>query len=130
MRLFGGKKSDTPRLSRTESLQARPVLNRLVRVEHNEEGRAVLHVPRRRTAMVRLVSKVFGMEPYRQIVLDELGTFVIERCDGEHTVQQIVDKLAERFTLTDRESEASTLEFVRTLARRSIVALAIGRETD
>ena len=125
MRLFGGKKADAPLLGRQESLAARPVLSRLVRVERGEDDRIILQVPRRDSALVRSVSRWFRLPPYRPLALDELGTFVIELCDGRHTVRDLVDKFAKRFKLNHREAEVGITTFLRTLARRSIIALVI-----
>jgi len=125
MRLFGGKKAHAPPLGRQESLAARPVLNRLVRVERGEDDRIILQVPRRDSALVRSVSRWFRLPPYRPIALDELGTFVIEQCDGRRTVRDLVDKFAKRFKLNHREAEVGITTFLRTLARRSIIALVI-----
>jgi hypothetical protein len=128
MRLFGRKRAAGPPLGRGESLSARPVLNRLVRVEHGEDGHAILQVPRGDSALVRSVSRWFHLPPYRPIALDELGTFVIELCDGRHTVRDLVDMFAKRFKLNRREAELGMTTFLRTLARRSIVALVIEGE--
>ncbi|MFO8007414.1 MAG: PqqD family protein [Candidatus Brocadiia bacterium] len=125
MGLFRRKKDDLPDLTRDESLDARPVLNRLVKLERSEDGHAILQIPRRDSGLARLVAKVFRMSPYRQLALDEIGTFVVELCDGEHTVRQIVDKLAETYTLNRREAELSLGEFLRMLARRSLIGLVI-----
>jgi hypothetical protein len=123
--LFGKKKSDRPPLSREQSLSARPVVNSLVKVEKDEEDNAVLQIPRRDTAMSRLVARVFKLSPYRQLTLDELGTFVIELCDGRHTVREIVDKFRKRFKLNQREAELSMRKFLRTLAEKSIIGLVV-----
>lgn len=126
MRFFGRKKQEAPALSREDSLSARPVLHRLVRVERADNGAIILRVPRRSTPLVRAVSRVFKLPPYRSMSLDELGTFVIEMCDGTHTVDNIVDKFTKKYKLNRREAELSMLAFLRTLARRSIVALIVG----
>lgn len=125
MSLFGRKKRQLPRLDRKQSLSAKPFLNRQVKMERAGDGNIILQVPRRKTAMVRAVSRFFRMPPYRRVLLDELGTFVIERCDGKHAVRDIVDKFAERFRLNRREAEVSTATFLRTLVGRSIVGLLI-----
>jgi hypothetical protein len=126
--LFRRRKQTGPQLTREESLSAKPVLSRLVKVERSEQGQTVLQVPRRDSAMVRAVARWFKVPPYRPVELDELGSFVIELCDGRHSVKDVVDKLAERYKLNRREAEVSTSEFVRTLARRSILALVIEGE--
>jgi len=124
MPLFGRRKARKP-LDRERSLSARPFLDRRVSVDRDADGNIVLHVPRRDTALVRMVARVFKMQPYRQVALDELGSFVIELCDGRHSVREIVDKLAKEYKLNRREAEVSTAAFLRSLAGRSIVGLLI-----
>jgi hypothetical protein len=123
--LFRSRKPGTTALDRDDAFSARPIVNRLVKVDRDAEGRVILQVPRRDSALVRTVTRWFQVPPYKKVALDELGTFVIELCDGEHRVRDIVDKLAERFRLNRREAELSTTDFLRTLARRSIIGLLI-----
>jgi hypothetical protein len=127
MAIFGKPKRDVPQLDRQDSLSAKPVLNRLVKLERAEDGNIILQVPRRDTAMARTVARVFGIPPYKRVALDELGTFVIELCDGQHTVREMVDKFSKRFKLNRREAEVSLSTFLRTLGRRSIIGLVIER---
>lgn len=127
MRLFGfgGRKADGPALGRGESLSARPVLNSLVKLERGQDGNTILQVPRRDGGLVRSVSRWFHLPPYKRIALDELGTFVIELCDGRHTVREMVRRFAREFRLNEREAEVGITTFLRTLARRSVIALVI-----
>ncbi len=125
---IGEKRRGKPELSREESLSAKPVLNSLVREERDADGHVILQVPRRDTVMTRTVARVFKMRPYRRITLDELGTFVIQLCDGRHTVDEIVDKFAEEFRLSRREAELAMLEFIRGLARRSVIGLVVEKK--
>ena len=105
------------------------MLSRLVKLERADDGTLVLQIPRRDNALVRTVAHWFRVPPYRKVALDELGTFVIELCDGKHTVRDVVDKFAKRFKLNRREAEVSTSTFLRTLARRSIIGLVVaGRD--
>lgn len=126
MALFSRKKPKIAPLSREESLSTRPVLNPVVRLEKAGDGNVVLQVPRRQTALVRTVSRFYRMPPYRKVALDELGTFVIELCNGKHTVGQIVDKFCERFDCRyRRDAEESVAAFLRKLATRSVVGLVV-----
>ena len=125
MALFGKKKTQVPPLDREDALAAKPVLNRLVKLEKSEDGNLILQVPRRDSAMTRTMARVFGIPPYRRVALDELGTFVIQLCDGQHRVKDMVDKFAKRFRLNRREAEVSLTTFLRTLGRRGIIALVI-----
>jgi len=106
-------------------MNAVPVLNQLVTVERNAAGNAVLNLPRKRTSMVRLISRVFRLPPYKQIELDELGTCVVELCDGKNTVADIIRVFSERFRLNRRETEVSMLTYLKTLAKRGIVAFVV-----
>ncbi len=127
MAILKKRAQDLPPLSRQDSLSARPVLNRLVKLDRAEDGNIILQIPRRDTATARAVARVFGIPPYRRVALDELGTFVIELCDGQHTVRELVDKFSKRFRLNRREAEVSLSTFLRTLGRRSIIGLVVER---
>ncbi|NLW50066.1 MAG: PqqD family protein [Candidatus Brocadiaceae bacterium] len=128
MRPFGRPRSAGRPLSRALSLSARPVLNRLVKVDRDREGHVILQVPRADNSLVRSVTRWFRLPPYKPIALDELGTFVIELCDGRRTVRDLVDMFAKRYKLNRREAEVGMTTFLRTLARRSIIALVIEGE--
>ena len=130
MPLFRRKKVTIPPLTRDDSLSAKPVLNRLVKVERGPDGNVILHIPRRQTAMVKTVSSFFRLPPYRKVALDELGTFVIELCDGTHTVAEVIEKFSRRFRLTRREAEQSMRDFLRNLAGRSIIGLILEAKDD
>jgi len=128
--LFRSRKPTKTALDREDALGARPVLNRLVKAERDAEGKVILQVPRRDNALVRTVTRWFQVPPYKKVALDELGTFVIELCDGEHAVRDIVDMLGRRFKLGRREAELSTTTFLRTLARRSIIGLLVESDDE
>ena len=108
-------------------MTAMPVLNQLVTVEHNDKGRVLLSLPRRRTSMVRLVSKVFRLPPYKRLELDELGTYAVELCDGSNTVAGIVARFAKRFRLNQREAEVSMVSYLQTLAKRGIISFVVSK---
>lgn len=54
--------------------------------------------------------------------LDAMGLFVWNQCDGETTVERIIDEFAENFAIDRNRAEASTLEFLNLLAGRALVA--------
>lgn len=124
------KEKDTPELGREQSMQSVPMLNQLITVEYDAEDNAVLNVPRKRTTMVKLMARLFRLPPYKQIELDELGTYTIELCDGEHTVEEIIEAFADRFDLSHREAEVSMVSYLQTLAKRGIIAFAVPEESE
>ena len=127
MRLFGRSK-DAPKLSRDESLRARPALNQLVTMERNARGMLVLNLPRRRTAMVRAVGKAFKLPPYKRVELDELGSYTVELCDGAHTVAEIIGLFAKKFRLNRREAEVSMVSYLEVLAKRGVISFVLGSD--
>ena len=117
-----------PKLTRAQSLAAIPVLNPLITVEHNEQGSAVLSVPRKRTSIVKMLSKMFKMPPYRRIELDELGTYTIQLCDGSRTVKQVVARFAEEYGLNRREADVMMRAYLQGLAKRGAVIFGVPKD--
>ncbi|MBS3763677.1 MAG: PqqD family protein [Planctomycetes bacterium] len=129
-RLFGKKADEMPELDREQSMQAVPVLNQMISVEYNADENVVLNIPRKRTSMMRIIGKFFNIPPYKQIELDELGTYVVELCDGEHTVEQIVEEFAGHFKLNHREAEVSMVAYMKKLGKRGIIGFAVPKEDE
>ncbi len=121
---------EAPELDREEAMDSVPVVNQLITVEYDAEDNAVLNVPRKRTKMLKWMAKIFRIPPYKQIELDELGTYTIELCDGEHTVSEIIDKFADQYDLNHREAEVSMLSYLKTLSKRGIVAFSVPEEDE
>jgi hypothetical protein len=57
--------------------------------------------------------------------LDAIGVFVWRHCDGRHTVQQIIRKLATEYRLNLREAEVPTIKFLHTLARKGLIRFSV-----
>ena len=125
MRLPGRKRQDVPDLDRKQALEAVPVLHQLISLDHRADGTARLNLPRKRTTMVRVISSFFRLPPYKQIELDELGSFAVELCNGTNTVNEIIAAFADRFRLNRREAEVSMLSYLKTLAKRGIIGFTI-----
>lgn len=123
--IFGRRKEDVPDLNREQAFGARPVLNQMISIDYDADGNAILSIPRKRTKMIKRLAKVFSIPPYKKIELDELGTFVVDLCDGDHTVREIIDGFAEHFQLNRREAEVSMINFLKTLAKKGIVAFVL-----
>jgi len=125
MALFRRSKRAAPVLDRESSLNATPVLNQLIRVEKDENENLILDVPRRKTSLVRVVCKAFKLPPYKRIMLDEVGSYVVKLCDGTHSVREMIASLGDTYQLGKREAEVSMLSFLKQLGKRGIVALVV-----
>ncbi len=69
---------------------------RKLEYETDEKGLAVIIVPHPENWLTRkLLPK--PKSPAGRIHLDEIGTFVWEKCDGSHTVQEICEAMVAEF---------------------------------
>jgi hypothetical protein len=112
-------------LSREQSLGSIPLRNQAVRTERTDEGHARLVVPRRDAWWIRAFAKVFYVPKNRRITLDEIGTYVWDQCDGEQNVRQIIQALCKRYRLHRKEAEVSVVAYLRQLAKRGLVGIAV-----
>ena len=116
-------KKFVPKISRHEILAAVPVRNSLVEWETNDHDEVVLRVPRRVDRVGRLLHRFFVAPPFKQVVLDEVGSDVWNLCTGENSVDAIVKTLAKKYKLSRREVELSLASYLRTLAQRGLIGL-------
>lgn len=116
-------KKFVPKISRQEILAAVPVRNSLVEWETNDQEEVVLKVPRRQDRVGRILHRVFVAPPFKQVVLDEVGSDVWQLCTGENDVDAIVKSLARKYKLSRREVELSLANYLRTLAQRGLIGL-------
>ena len=107
-------------------LEARPLPNVAARVETGEDETVVVHVPRAPSRLRRPPFSWF-IQPRseRAIVLDRLGTRVYKLCDGQRTVEAIVDIFAQEHRLTFHESRAAVTGYLKLLLGRGVIAMAL-----
>ena len=114
--LFGTKK---PRLSPDEALAAKPL--RLVEVEMETDDRGgKLKVPLKARRFAGWIFK----EPdgaTKTFEFDAIGVFVWDNIDGKTSVQQLVRKLAKKYSLSEREAAVSTNQFLQMLGRKNLI---------
>ncbi|MFP4058416.1 MAG: PqqD family protein [Candidatus Brocadiia bacterium] len=112
-------------LTREQSLNSVPLRNEAIDVERTDAGHVRVVIPRRQTWWVSLLARVFYVPKARRITLDEVGSFVWDLCDGKHTVRQIIQALCQRYKLHRKEAEVSVVSYLRTLAKKHLVGVAV-----
>ena len=133
--MFGWLK-EKPRPARASLLGAVPVRNELVRAVRaadTADGRALDAVAIRLTAPLaasRLRRMVSGARAKgeKTFELDELGAFVWDALDGRRTVESLIRHFAETQRVNVREAEVAVLAFLKTLAQRNLIALAVNED--
>lgn len=103
-----------------EILDAIP--ERLIDWEKDGDGRlAVLLIPRFRKGLLAKWLQPRLKRPFVRITLDELGTFVWERCDGRKTVGEIVREMNAHFGEKARPAEERIKLFLSNLYRGRLI---------
>jgi hypothetical protein len=117
-------------LPRGQMLALKPTRSREVAWEmklEDEVPGAKLTVPRRDDRIGQLLSRVFHVPTTKTIELDEFGAQVWSRCDGAHSVEQLVNFTCDTYKLNRRQAEVSVITFMRMLAQRRLIGLkAVG----
>ncbi|MDW8052083.1 MAG: PqqD family protein [Armatimonadota bacterium] len=111
-----------PPVDRRQVLRLYPLRNALVRFEQDEEGVYTLIVPVQPRGVFGWLSRIFKLPREHRVQLDELGSTVWALCDGQHSVESIVQHLTRRYKLERREAELSLFAFLNILARRGFIA--------
>lgn len=119
-RLLRKRKSST--IDRREVLRLYPLRNPAVAYETREDGSCLLRVPFRPKGIVRLFSRIFKLPDEHKIELDETGSTVWLLCDGQHSVESMVQRLVNQYKLERREAEFSLFAFLNTLSQRGFIA--------
>lgn len=57
------------------------------------------------------------------VVLNAVGTRVWELSDGQHTIQQIVDAIADEFQVAPEQAREDVAEFLESLAQDKVVVI-------
>jgi hypothetical protein len=92
-------------------------------LERRKEGwLATVPVARPRW-LVPPLSWVLPFSPHRRVQLDGPGSSVLDLCDGQRTVEQIIETFARDNRLTFREGQLAVTQFLRELVRRGMVVL-------
>ncbi|MFB0523704.1 MAG: PqqD family protein, partial [Candidatus Bathyarchaeia archaeon] len=128
------KKKKGPDIPRTEFLKMKPVRNPALKWEKNEQGTLTLSLPLQQEQQPKekkgkkgkkgkggFLSKLAPAPTEKKIQLDKVGSIVWELCDGERTMQDIVERLHEEYKLLPSEAEVSLNSYFNQLSKRGLV---------
>ena len=122
------RKLRKPKLSRDQALAARPIRPPALKWTELDSGEVRSVLPRRKDAAGKLLSVLFYIPKSRPVNLDVVGSRVWSLCDGEHTVEDMVEALTEEHKLHRREAEVSLTEFLKMLGKRNMVGFVVPKE--
>ena len=127
--LYALKIKKRPDVDRGKVLKTFPLRNQLITWEMDDKGEASLVIPQKDKFWVKFTSKIFMLPDKRVVVLDSIGAYVWQMCDGKHTISQILKALQKKHKLTRKEAETSLFTFIKQLGKRNFIGFAIPTET-
>ncbi|HEY4160169.1 MAG TPA: PqqD family protein [Polyangiaceae bacterium] len=101
-----------------------PVPNRAVR-EETRAGATILYTPIEWSWWLRALSWLLPVRRERGFALDALGQEVWRECDGERTIEMIVDAFASRHRVRFHEARQAVLQFLKMLSERKLIAMLL-----
>ncbi len=110
-------------------LGLKPVRSREIAWEMRAEDEgpgAKLTVPRRDDRVGKLLSRIFRVTATKTIELDEINAQLWARCDGQHTVDQLIRYACETYKMNRRQGEVGVITAMRMFAQRGLVGLQPG----
>jgi len=122
-----------PTLSREQALAAIPVPNPTVTASRDDDGHVLLTLRRQHNWRTGLLSVLFRVPKQKVIELDDRGSFVWNLSDGQTTVRQVIDTYRQRYSADRRnwkEAELQVVQFLRMLAQKRLIAMAIVEKKD
>ncbi len=112
-----------PAVDRQAAMTLRPGRNSLLSWEKRDSGETILTVPQNQKVgpVTRRMAKWLHAPTERHVELDEVGGFVWELCDGNHTIDSIVQKTGRQYKMNRREAEVSVTMFLQMLHERNFI---------
>ena len=110
-------------------LRSRPVRNAGARVEEQDRDHVIVYVRQKRPGF--LIPPLSWIVPYkreRRAILDKVGTLLWRMCDGERTVEDLVESFRSRYRLTFHEGRAAVTGYLKLLTERGVIAIAAQEE--
>jgi hypothetical protein len=120
----GGKKA----LTREEFLRLKPVKNPLLEWSRTPEGNVIINVSIKKDRKSRILSKFFPIPEKRRVKLDKIGSFVWDRCDEKHPVEEIIQGICNEFKMKQQDAEASLSAFLQQLFERRLIGITFDQQ--
>ena len=120
--------ANVPGVSWNAMLRAKPVPNASADVTQARDQEMRIAVPRRRPAyLVPPLSWFVRPAPTRTVVLDHMGRQIWQLCDGNRTVEDIVETFSFRQRLSFHEARVSTTAYLKLMAERGALVIVMSQ---
>jgi hypothetical protein len=124
------KRNKKPALSHAAMLASIPTPHPDITAKPLDDGKIELALPAERSKIGKWLARGDDSPIIRRFELDSLGADAWRLIDGRRSVQQMIEQFAEQQQLNLREAEVAMLRYLRTLAGRGIMMLALAEPND
>lgn len=121
-----GKDSVQPTqvVSWKKMLEARPVRNVAADFQSSEEGEVSIQVSKRKPVFLIPPFSWFIRPNLKHTVrLDKIGTQIWKLCDGQRTVEDVIDEFSKIYKLSFHEARVSVTGYIKLLIQRGVIAI-------
>ncbi len=121
------RKKPKKTFSSGEFLLLKPVKNPYLEWNKSEKGEAEI-ILKAENRKGKGLSKLVSIPKEKRVILDKIGTFVWERCDGKHTVEKIAQELCDKYKMVPQEAEVSLSNYLQQLAERRFIGVLVPKK--
>jgi hypothetical protein len=112
-------------LSRERFLLARPVINPAIKTEDSEDGTVILVIPVERSGLPNVVSKSLSIPERKKVQLDEVGSKVWRKIDGNISMSDLSKWMEGEFKISQREAEVSLNTYFQKLTDKGVAGMIV-----
>ena len=124
MSLITSAQSAKSKVAVSEFLTSRPCPNTAASRKARPDGGTIVKVPMNRPGwLVPPLSWLLPFSENRRVRLDAIGTQVLQMCDGDDTVETIIEQFAIRNKLSFREAQLPVTQFLQQMTERGVIAI-------
>jgi hypothetical protein len=113
------------KLPRREMMDSVPRLNPAVRWEELDSGVLSAAYRKDMPGWRKVFARIAVAPEVGHIALDKTGSQVVRAIDGQRTIRDLIALVSDRFKLSRKEAEVSTLKYMEALGRRGLVGFEI-----
>jgi hypothetical protein len=89
----------------------------------DDKQEITVEVPIQTRGIFVIISRIFRLPPLKRIILDSVGTEVFLKCDGKHSIADILAYLTNTHATPEKEAYASLSSYLCQLLQRNIISL-------
>lgn len=110
-------------------LRAKPIHNSAATVRQNDENQLIVVVKTQKPGyMFPPISWFVPYNPQREVILDGVGKQLWHWCDGQRSVENIIDLFKDCYQLSFHEAKTGVTDYFKKLVQRGVLAVIMEQD--